>query len=338
MKKLFFLLLLLLPLRVSALGIADVNIKAPSEIKEGDSFTVEISSVLWNYKYDEGIIAAAVEFDYSENVFNLTSVYSDDYDSVIVKQDGKYYIVSVASDSAVHKCADETLVCSPYTVTLAFYVKDSNFYETNFMVKQLELDTFPVDNDLTEYDIDDAKENVINAQKLHVFTITQSNKVSSAPSSIVTNDSSALDGSKADIKEEAKKSSKPYLKSLSIEGYNLDFVSDKYSYSLDVPNDVNTLNINAEPLLDNCNVEVKGADDLKKANDQVKITVSLTDGTRKAYYLQIKRAGLSKDSYNTSINHLNQIFMIAGGVVLFIIIISIISSIHNKRKIKKMLK
>ena len=103
-----------------------------------------------------------------------------------------------------------------------------------------------------------------------------------------------------------------------------------------VPNDVNSLDVEALPLLEDSVVDISGADDLKKSSNQVKIKVSLKDGTKSIYYIQIKKEGLSEKTYQNSFDKLNKIAFIMGGVVFGIIILSILISIHNKRKLKKL--
>ena len=235
----------------------------------------------------------------------------------------------------MNKCSDGYLNCKPYKASLAFYVKDTDKTATNLKVNQLELDTFVVDNDAEEYDLDNAEEVMVDVYKDHAFHIIQANQVNHVPGSIVTSDKAVAENNKEEIKKESQKNKRAYLKSLSIECYSLDFKSDRYSYSLIVPNDVNSIKVYAVPLLEDSVVEVVGADDLKKFSNQVKISVSLKDKTKSTYF-KVKKEGLSQKTYQNSYNKLNKIFMIAGGVVLGIILFSIIMSIQNKRKMKKL--
>ena len=57
-----------------------------------------------------------------------------------------------------------------------------------------------------------------------------------------------------------------YLKSLSIENYEIDFSKETKTYNINIKEDVNKLNITAIPEDSNATVEIKGADNLKDSD------------------------------------------------------------------------
>lgn len=81
------------------------------------------------------------------------------------------------------------------------------------------------------------------------------------------------------------------LKSLKVEGYSLSpsFSPSKTSYTLEVPNDVKKLNITATTEDDNAKSTIFGASNLTIGENNVKVTVTASDGTTKEYIIKVKR-------------------------------------------------
>ena len=103
------------------------------------------------------------------------------------------------------------------------------------------------------------------------------------------------------------------LKSLEVEGYTLDpdFDKDVTNYAIEVPKDVDSIVVNAEPDSDNATVTVEGADNLQPGENTVTVTVKAEDGTEKVYTITVtKEEEQEEDEKITS-----QIRIIADGFI-----------------------
>lgn len=105
------------------------------------------------------------------------------------------------------------------------------------------------------------------------------------------------------IKNLTKKESKKYgLKSLSVNGKNIDLVSNKYLYSLSVSYDVSQLDVKAISNDNKAVVSIDSPRELVYGDNQVIIKVKDTDGTEIQYVLVVSRE--RKKDNNTKIKNL----------------------------------
>lgn len=79
------------------------------------------------------------------------------------------------------------------------------------------------------------------------------------------------------------------LSKIEISGYDLNFNKNKTNYSLEIPNDVVELNINATPNKATSNVVISGNKNLKVGDNKVKINVTSLDKTTKEYIINVVR-------------------------------------------------
>lgn len=81
------------------------------------------------------------------------------------------------------------------------------------------------------------------------------------------------------------------LSSLSISGYNItpNFSSDNYSYTVELPSNVNNVNIKANAADASATVSGSGDIELNSSNSTVDIIVTAQNGTKEKYSINIKR-------------------------------------------------
>ena len=81
------------------------------------------------------------------------------------------------------------------------------------------------------------------------------------------------------------------LSSLSISGYNItpSFSSDNYSYTVELPSNVNNVNIKANAADASATVSGSGDIELNSSNSTVDIIVTAQNGTKEKYSINIKR-------------------------------------------------
>lgn len=82
-------------------------------------------------------------------------------------------------------------------------------------------------------------------------------------------------------------SSDNYLSSLSVEGYNIDFDKDKLEYSLDVDDDVASIDVSAKANDDKATVIGTGNIKLTDGINNIKITVIAENGNERVYTLLV---------------------------------------------------
>lgn len=86
-------------------------------------------------------------------------------------------------------------------------------------------------------------------------------------------------------------SSNTYLKSLTIEGYTINFSRESLEYNLSISGGTNRLNINAVPEVLSSNVEILNSDNLKAGQNVVIIRVTAEDGTVGYYHINAQKEG-----------------------------------------------
>ena len=96
-------------------------------------------------------------------------------------------------------------------------------------------------------------------------------------------------GSSITISVEPPKNSNNNLSSLSIDGYDIDFASNKTSYQLTVEFEVNQINIKASTEDSTARVSGTGTKDLNLYTNTFNIVVTAENGSRKTYTIEVIR-------------------------------------------------
>lgn len=114
-------------------------------------------------------------------------------------------------------------------------------------------------------------------------------------------------------------SSNNYLKSLEVEGYEIEFDKDTYEYKITVKNDVTSLDISALAEDSSARVEITGNGDFKEGENTVTITVTAENGSTREYKLVVNREE-AKQAVTTTDDSSNT----AEKVVIIILIILVV--------------
>ena len=115
-------------------------------------------------------------------------------------------------------------------------------------------------------------------------------------------------------------SSNNYLKSLEIDGYEIEFDKDTNEYKITVKSDVTSLDIKATPEDSRSRVEITGNEKFKKGNNIVTITVTAEDGSTREYKITVNKESEKKDAL-TEIEGSNNT---AEKVVIIVLIILVV--------------
>ena len=119
--------------------------------------------------------------------------------------------------------------------------------------------------------------------------------------------SSLLTANKPDEKEKEEekkeKSTNKALKDLVIENYKLtpEFDADVTKYSVEVPKDVDKLEISGITQDENAKVDIVGNDNLKVGNNIVKVTVTAEDGTTRIYTITVTKTNKEADEASSKL-------------------------------------
>ena len=146
---------------------------------------------------------------------------------------------------------------------------------------------------------------------LGLNTVYAANTASTRSSSNLTNESAETDElSEEQIKEERANKN---LSSLEVEGYELSpyFNKNNLTYTVIIPNDVTSIEINAEPEAEGAIVRISGNTRLTKQENTVTVRVTAADGTSKAYsitVLKVPEVNLKLDSLQIEGLDLNPVF------------------------------
>ena len=79
------------------------------------------------------------------------------------------------------------------------------------------------------------------------------------------------------------------LSELEIEGYDIEFDKYKKIYSIEVPEEINTLKVTAVAEDKGASFIIKGADNLQENNNKVLIEVTAADGDKKTYVVNVEK-------------------------------------------------
>ena len=133
-----------------------------------------------------------------------------------------------------------------------------------------------------------------------------------------------------------KKSNNNYLKSLSIEGYNLEpeFKRENDTYTIYIKNreDVTNLDITAEADNESAKIDGIGTVQITPEQNSININVTAENGNLKIYKINIQEGENEESKEKTQIAGINIEYIVAIVIILFIIIF--ISVLKNKRRVE----
>lgn len=371
MKKVLFCFLsflLFLPVASAKASITSTSISEVSETEAGKyinvSFEVNFSGILKDTENSDGIYIVALEIDFDNEILNYMGVSADGYDSEVVTEDGKYYVLStVRVYNNANKCIDGFLACANYSATLKFYVKNSEKASTDIKLTEVASYVLPIDTSLESYTEENLEELSYTKEIVRTIPIKQENKkVEDVPAKEIPTetakpeiDTSIIEKAQQEIKnnnsnsnqnttnntenkesstlqetkQEDTKSSNCYLMSLEIDGYPFDFQKDKLEYSVQIDNYRQSLDIKAVTEDFRAKYKIEGNENLK---DKITVTVTAEDGSKKIYVIHIKKVE------SKLVKNIKKYSIYVGIGIIIILILCLIGSKISNRKLNKMIK
>lgn len=120
-----------------------------------------------------------------------------------------------------------------------------------------------------------------------ILTILSIGQIFYGTKSFASSATSTANQTQEDLAKEQEKERKAnkYLESLSIEGYELlpTFNKSTFEYTVIIPNDVTTLEIEAKPEVEGAIVRISGNKNLTKKENKITVSVTAINGTVRSY-------------------------------------------------------
>lgn len=133
-----------------------------------------------------------------------------------------------------------------------------------------------------------------------------------------------------------EKSSNNYLKSLNVEGYNLEpeFKRENDTYTIYIKNreDVTNLNITAEADDESAKIDGIGTVQITPEQNSININVTAENGNLKIYKINIQNGENEENKEKIQIAGINIEYIIAIVIIIFIVIF--ISVLKNRRRVE----
>ncbi len=359
MKKLIVILvLLLIPLNVFALSITDVNINGSYKEQIGKEFTLDYNIMFDEIKRNDpnsyGLILVGMELEIDTDVFQIDKIESPIHTEYVIDTNNKnkIYIISVIDDETNYiTCSDNVTYCDNYKATITFGIKNTDKDSGNIkMISAYAMAVKISEETDDEFKIYEIKKDVNKTNPIMIGKNTEPYQELKSLEPSTNKDMDAkniLNDVKNDKKDDKVLSSNNFIKSLSIENYDIDFDKYKTDYNLDLKNEDNSLKINVE--LDNSFAKYKiiGNDDLKSNNYKVLIEVTAQNGEIETYTINMLKKSTSEITTTKKVKIESKFkfdkkyilyFVIGISIFIIIIIIVIINYIINKKKVDNLFK
>lgn len=376
----FLLIMILVPIKVDAvesISIPSSSIIGNNEASVGDeinlTFKINFSGVGTEDEHNFMIWGIGYEVLYDSTVLQATNFIPGAWlTPKFEKTDPGYFLVENyydANSKLLNQCRDG-IYCTETSSSFEFFIKDTTQSETTVKLGQIAIvyiDLNNIENIEEGFKEDDFLIYTANLNQEKKISIPQSDKVNiEIPTSSIEFSNSGgtgLSGIKDKVeKQETPKITVPngnsnsnqqtapstvksdnnYLKSITIEGYPIEFKRDQMKYEIKVENNIDKLGVIVEKEDEKATVEIKGADPLK---EEIQIKVTAENGNEQVYtiFVDSKEEKITESKKKKDIKKEVEKFvsnprtLIIGGIVIAIIIIYLFISTHNGRKIDKML-
>ena len=276
----------------------------PSSVWQGDGEDGNVDLYTANDilgKYDIGTLNLNVESLYQglDTSITLYSVSVYDRDGKETKLDNYTKKIRIASN-------DNTLSSLNITSGLLNPTFSSNIttYSATVNTDRITINaTANNDKAKVEGDIGTKKLNYgNNTFKINVLSESQEIKTYTININRLNNENTTTNnsGNTNNQSNNVQKSSNNYLKDIKLSYGNITLENNKFEYDLNIPYDIDSIDVNAITEDSNAKVEISGNNDLKVGLNQIKILVTAEDNTTKTYIINVTR---KEEGYTLSNNN-----------------------------------
>ena len=321
------------------------NVGEEVEIK----FSIDFMGLKSGMDVKTGIEYLVYELNFDDQILIPISINVDGYNSEIARVDGKYYGVSIADGKG--NCGEGVLHCDNYSVVLKFFINKTEEVLTKvsigggvILITDLEAD------ESLEFSGEIGEEVEININPvMEEITVPEVNISSSLPQPDANNNVTKKT-------TPTVQSLNTNLKSLTVEGYNLEFDKKQHQYNLSLTEEVNNLKVSCQTEHEKAKCKIIGAEDLRANEDKVVIEVTAEDQSSSKYTIDIIREVQKeqapevsesspkkdiKEKIKENLKKGNKKTLLYGGIMLgclvLLILVLIINRICKNRAMNKML-
>ncbi len=339
-------------------------------------FTVDFKDINRASSEDQpsnGFLVYIFELEFDDSTIDIYDIVANDSWDVTMYKDansGKYYVEGHLNGNMDSKfCPNKVSYCDSATVSLSFGIKETDktsttvkvtklagifintdgknqisesdlkttvfSIDTNFTISISKYEEQPRPKDNTPKFVIEEKSNVNLQQEIKKETETSVKKKTTTTNTNTNSNPNKKDDDSTDISNKAFNN---YLKSLEIEGYSIDFNKHQSIYSIEVPQEVNELKVNAIAEATNAKVEVVGANNLEENNNKIVITVTAENKDEKKYIINVKRIKEERKNNNDFFeitDDQKKLAIIFAGIIVGIGILAFIIIRIRDRKVEK---
>ena len=307
MKRFYLVFLLIMVFIIPVFVNADmpsigyVGIEGGNTYSKDDIFTQDIivnfSGIGIHNRNSIGVLSVIYDIEYDDSVLDLIEINSDEWDSQIITEDGRRYVVSTLKVGEIDDeklCDDGFLYCDNYVVHAKFSLKNDSGQSTMFGVNEAYALGYRIE-DFPNYDEDNIValghgpmgKKIIYINK-KVVSEKEEVKETIKENTNNNNNSNSNSNNIAGQNTVKELSSNTKLLNLSIDGYEINFSWDIKTYEIEIEPNVNTLQVEATAEDNKSNIEIKGEDDLKANDYKVIVNVISESGKSDTYTINVK--------------------------------------------------
>ena len=220
------------------------------------------------------------------NIFAAVGSYTASLGATSIKV-GKTTSVKIKCTKAAGKFTISSSYTAVATVSTSATWVDNGTMDNAITVKGISKGTATIT--ITPVDVSDTEYNLLTTPKYLTITVKEEQKTNT------NTNSSTKNNSKVEEQDKKVKSSDATLKSLTIKDEEIKFKPSTTKYTLNVDNDVTSLDITAKANNSKATVKITGNKDFEVGENIVKITVRAEDGTSKVYTITVTRAEEKQD-------------------------------------------
>lgn len=360
MKKVLCIIIVVVLFPISVLAANQVRIEGAElggyakTLTVGDevdlTFSLSFSGLEKKADATTGIVMVIYDIIFDDNTLAPIEVNAEGYDTVFVKVDNEYGALSTISEEAEGNCVENTLQCGDYQSKLKFIIKNTSAIQAKVKI-----------GDAIIFVYDQETDEIIQLEKSinksYTIDIRQSSKEVIVPEiEIITTlpDVTTKKPSKKPTSDITSVNNN--LKSLSVEGYEIEFDKNRKQYDIYIEEGINELKVTAETENEKATYKVIGADDLKANDYKVIIEVTAENKDIAKYTLNVKSKNelptkeekkgqkTKKNLLQTvkeKIKNIKKETLIYGaimfGCIVLLIIVVIINKIVKNHKMNKLL-
>jgi len=355
-KYLLFMFLIIIPINIKAVTISGLKIEGNKEVKKKDyielQFKVTSSGLRAGNNHTLGIQYVYFILDYDNKDLQLVSLTSNNFNIELTNIEDKLYVLgTVKEESNAYSCARNLLYCGDVVVNAKFYVGTPSKDAYDIKISNPSISLLDINSD-RNYSFDDLETIDLETEYIHKIKILKDkNKKSTKPKSIVKLSKDTFLSTNEFTKKVLNnpnrasiKSDNNYLKSIDIEDHEISFNKDKEFYTINVNDNIDSINIDVELEDSSSSYKITGNNNFKDNDNKINIIVTSESGKERTYTIEVN---VKESSNNTVLEEKkenkdksNSIVEYAkyGGIALvaLILIIVIIGKIKD-RKINKYL-